>query len=141
VYINFCKTAIFVLGCNKMIDVPDAESTNYKGIWQISSSTQNYWTTRWNFSNLMCSSYGRDNCANYFRLQGTLSFNTSIYIIIKIMKIFQKKETISIYMKNKCYTSRWIENFTYLTRKNIIKELGSILKQAAIFFFIAIAAL
>jgi len=35
-----------------MIDVPDAESTNYKGIWQISSSTQNYWTTRWNFSNL-----------------------------------------------------------------------------------------
>jgi hypothetical protein len=34
-----------------------------------------------------------------------------------------------------------MENFTYLTRKNIIKELGAILKQAAIFFFIAIAAL
>ena len=44
------------------------------------------------FSNLMCSSYGRDNCANYFRLQGTLSFNTSIYIFIKIMKSSRKKK-------------------------------------------------
>jgi hypothetical protein len=41
---------------------------------------------------------------------------------------------IPLNSKNKCYTSRRIENFTYLTRKNIIKELGSILKQAAIFF-------
>jgi hypothetical protein len=50
----------------------------------------------------------------------------------------KKKNTLAnvipLNSKNKCYTSRRIENFTYLTRKNIIKELGSILKQAAIFF-------
>ena len=58
-------------------------------------------------------------------------------IVIKVKK--KKKNTLANVIpfnsKNKCYTSRWIENFTYLTRKNIIKELGSILKQAAIFFF------
>lgn len=134
-YINFCKTAIFVLGCNKMIDVPDAESTNYKGIWQISSSTQNYWTTRWNFSNLMCSSYGRDNCANYFRLQGTLSFNTSIYIIIKIMKIFQKKETISIYMKTNISVYIHLTVQLWLWKKNIA-ACFSIEPNSFIIFFL-----